>query len=75
MSGLDVYFGAYNDLQSECQIGMDKGQIPWYSIIRWCRFYDIKHPDTIERFITYIRAMEHTKAEYESKKRARDGRQ
>lgn len=71
MSGLDVYFTAYQDLQSECQIGMDKGLIPWYSIIRWCNFYGIGCPDTVERFIKYIRAMEQCKNAFDNKKRAK----
>jgi hypothetical protein len=71
---LDVYLTAFSDLQSECQIGMEKGKIPWYSIIRWCKFYDIECPDTIDRFVTYIRALEIEQSNFMEKKKDKKGK-
>ena len=68
MDGLQIYVTAYNDLQSECQIGMAKGQIPWYSIIKWAEFNGITYPSFVERLIKYIRAMEAVEYEHRDKK-------
>lgn len=68
MNGLDLYFTAFSDLQSECAIGMEKGKIPWYSVVRWCNFYGINCPDTIDRFVKYIRAMESEQSLFIAKK-------
>jgi hypothetical protein len=73
MAGLDVYLTAYTDLQSECFIGMEKGKIPWYSVVRWCKFYGINCPDVIDRFVTYIRALEAEQAGFMAKKKGKNG--
>lgn len=66
---LKFYFYAYLELQSECQIGMAKGRVPWYSIVRYANHYGIYDPDNIETTIRHIRAMEYIQDKHESKKR------
>lgn len=66
---------AYQDLQSERQIGMAQGNIPWYSIIRWCHLNGIFDPDNINLFVRYLRALENCQREYsEKKEKGRNGR-
>jgi hypothetical protein len=69
ITGLEFYFGAYCDLQSDRQIGMDIGPIPWTSVVRWCRLHGIHDIDDIDTINRYLRAME--RAEYSFRERKR----
>lgn len=71
LPGLDFFFQAFTELQSERQIGMAAGPIPWYSIIKWAEFHGMTDPDDIDVLLRYIRAMEATQRECEAKN---DGR-
>jgi len=64
---LDLFFTAYFELQSERQIGMAVGKIPWYSIIKWAQFHGFENPNLIDKLIRFIRALERTESEYADK--------
>lgn len=65
LSGLDLYFEAYNELSYDRPAGFDgvAGPIPWSSIIKWCELRGISDINDIGTCIRYIRAME--QKEYE----------
>jgi len=62
--GLQIYFDAFSDLQSERSVGMALGPIPWYSIVKWCELHGIYDPDNIDTFSRYLRAMEKVQMEH-----------
>lgn len=47
---------------------MALGLIPWHSIIDWCAFHGIYDPDTIDKFLRYVRFMEKIQNEHAEKK-------
>lgn len=65
IQGMDFYFDAYSQLQTERQIGMAVGDIPWGSIVKYAQFHGIENPDDIQDFITIIRAVERALSEFE----------
>lgn len=56
--GLGFYYTAYYELLSERQSGMEVGQIPWYSIVKWAEFHGLHDRDEIDILIRYIRSLE-----------------
>lgn len=58
LPGLWMYIRAFMDLQSDRQIGMDAGPIPWTSIVNWCHLNGMYDINDIETTVRYIRAME-----------------
>ena len=68
LPGLDFYFTAFQELQSERPIGMAAGCIPWSSIINWAAFHGLDDPDEVDTLITYTRAMESTMRQHEERK-------
>ena len=67
LPGLDFFFQAFTELQTERQIGMAAGPIPWYSIIKWAEFHGLKDPDDIDVLMRHIRSMETVQREHEAK--------
>jgi hypothetical protein len=47
------------------------GSIPWSSIVQWSQFNGITDPNTIDKTIRYIRAMERAEADHRAQKDAK----
>ncbi len=73
LDGLDFYFSAYSDLETDRQISMGGvGAVPWNSIIKWCNFHGVHDIYEIEILTRYIRSME--KAEYQFRDKKAKGK-
>lgn len=58
MPGVDIYWTAYHELQSDRHQGMALGPIPWSSIVRWAELNGLGDVHDISVLTRYIRAME-----------------
>lgn len=48
MLGLELYFSAFLDLNTERDIGMGEGPIPWGSINRWAGAMELSEEQTMD---------------------------
>lgn len=70
--GLEIYFGAFFDLDTERHHGMGLMPIPWSAILRYARFHEFDYRQTQE-LLHYVGRMdawylEHLAKKMESKK-------
>lgn len=57
IAGLELYFQAFFDLDSERNHGMGLTRIPWSSVSKYAQFYDFDEDQT-ERLFYFISAMD-----------------
>src|ERR1044072_7269808 len=55
--GLELFFNAYVDLDSERQAGFGVGPIPWCSIAEYARAYDFDE-ETTEDLFFFVKRMD-----------------
>jgi hypothetical protein len=55
--GLQMYWEAFGDLDTERNHGMGWMYIPWSSIVRYAEFYELDDEQT-DRLLTHIQAMD-----------------
>lgn len=68
LPGLEIYWAAYFELQSDRPIGMGLGPIPWSSIVKWAEINGLTDLHDITVLTGFIRAMEAADREFEEKK-------
>ena len=68
LPGLDFYFNAYKELQTERPIGMSVGPIPFSKIIYWAEFSGLSNQNDIDTLINHIREMEMAEAQFRKRK-------
>lgn len=56
-SGLEIYFQAFFDLDTERSHGMGLTPIPWSAILRYARYQELDEEQT-EDLLHYVRAMD-----------------
>lgn len=72
--GLELYYGAFCDLDSDRSFGWSAGPIPWTSIRRWADTYGVTG-DQFNDLVYFIRAMDAAYLSYcKAKEKNSDGK-
>jgi len=71
--GLELYYGAFLDLNSCRPIGMDEGPIPWIAIFDYCDRLGIEGEQREDMF-HHVRVLDLAYFEFKSSKRPKGGK-
>ena len=67
-AGMELYFTAYQELESERQIGMGIGPIPFTAILKYAEFYELP-AEQADDLVYYVRKLDNHFMTEEAKKR------
>lgn len=67
--GLELFWFAFNELNTCRNYGMSQGPIPWTAIRQFAEAYGWTEPGFFTRFLMYIRAMDNAMAKFYDEKR------
>ncbi len=65
--GLYFYFNAFHELSTDRPVGYTMGQIPYSSILSYCKYYTFDYEETSD-FLYLIRKIDSAYIEYKDKK-------
>ena len=65
--GLELYYRAYMDLDSDRSVGMSVGLIPWSACLTWAQAYDLSF-DQFDSLVYFVNRMDMVYLEHQEKK-------